>query len=104
MAEANVFLDASFVRRVLHILENRRPVRDGLRLLPRAKRVAERVHVGVGADAGIATQIPCSADVGAALKNRLALVRTARLQAMRRADAGEDRPDDQNVNVFGGHE
>ena len=30
-------LDASFVRRVLHLLENRRPVGDGLRLLPRLK-------------------------------------------------------------------
>ena len=92
MADANVFLDASFVRRVLHILENRRPVGDGLRLLPRAKRVAERVHVGVGADAGIAKQMPCRADVGAAFKNRVALVRTARLQVMRRADAGRGPP------------
>ena len=87
-------------RGVLQVLEDRRPVGDRLRLRPRPERVAERVHVGVGADAGIAEQVPRAADVGAAFEDRVGPARAALLQVTAGADAGNAGADDQDVEVL----
>ena len=61
------------------------------------KRVAQRVHVGVGADAGIAEQVPGAADRLAAFEDGVALARAAVLQVPGGADARQAGADDQHV-------
>src|SRR5688572_5909107 len=85
------------------ILENRRAVGNRLRLRPRLERIAEREHVGIGTDAGIAKQIPRAAQVRAAFEDRVGPARAALLQVAAGADTGNSRADDQDVEVLGGH-
>ena len=47
---------------VAHVVEDRGAVGDRLRLGPGPEAVAERVHVGVGADPGVAEEVPGAAD------------------------------------------
>jgi hypothetical protein len=81
-------------------LQNARPVADVLDLLPRTEGISERVHVGVGAHAGIAEQVPGAADLRTRLYDDVALAGTAGLQAVSRADPGESCSDDEDVGVF----
>src|SRR5439155_1964714 len=62
MVEAGLTVDAVLARGLAHVAEDRRSVRDGLRIRPRAKPEAQGVHVRVGSDAGIAEQVPGTAD------------------------------------------
>ena len=97
-------LDAVLGRGLADIVQDPRPVGDRLGLDPRLERIAQRVHVGVGADAGIAEQIPGAADAIAAFENDKALARALLLQVIARADAGQAGADDQDVEMFGLHE
>ena len=102
MMEANLLVDAVVGGGLAHVIQNPRPVGDRLRLGPRPERIAQREHVRVGADAGIAKQVPGAADTVAALEDGVALARAFLLQVIARADAGEAGADDQDVEVFGG--
>src|SRR5207253_6940494 len=62
MPEADLLLHAVLARGVAHVLEDRGPVGDRLGVAPGAKDVAQRVHVRVRADAGVAEQVPGAAD------------------------------------------
>src|SRR5436305_1177852 len=73
MMEADVFVDAVVGRGLAHVVQDPRPVGDRLGLGPRFERVTEREHVAIGADAGIAKQIPGAADAVAPLQNDVAL-------------------------------
>jgi hypothetical protein len=101
MMETNFLVDAVLDRGLPHVIEDVRPVGDRLRLGPRLERIAEREHVAVGTDAGIAKQIPGAADAVAALQDDVALARALFLQVIARADAGEAGADDQDVEMFG---
>lgn len=59
------------------------------------------MHVAVGTDAGIAEEIPCSANRVTALKDGVALARALLTQVAGRADARQARADDDDVNIFG---
>src|SRR4029077_5747201 len=61
MAETDVAVHVVLGGRLTHVVEDRRTVGDGLRLPPGLEAVAQRVHVAVGADAGIAEEIPGAA-------------------------------------------
>ena len=98
--EADLLLDAVFRRRLAHVGEDRRPVRDRLRLRPRPERVAERVHVRVRADARVAEQVPRPSDALARLEDRDRLARALRFQMARCADPREPRADDQHVDAL----
>ena len=100
MVVADLLVDAVFNRGLPHVIEDIRPVSDCLGLGPRLERIAEREHVAVGADAGIAEQIPGAADAVAALEDRKALARTFPLQVKARADPGQPRADDQHVEML----
>src|SRR5262245_23851073 len=93
-------VDAVLGRGLPHIVEDVRPVRDRLRLGPRLEGIAEREHVAVGADAGIAKQIPGAADAVAPLQDDVALARALFLQMIAGADAGQARADDKDVEMF----
>src|SRR3954454_13598796 len=100
MVEADLPVDAVVDRGLADVVQNPRPVGDRLRLGPRFERVAERVHVGVGADAGIAKQVPGAADAVAALEDHVALARALLLQVIARANAGQAGADDEDVEMF----
>jgi hypothetical protein len=100
VAEADAALDAVVAGRLAHVLEDRRTVGDRLGLLPRAKGIAEGVHVRVRADARVFEEVPRAADALARLEDRVGLLRAFRLQVTAGADARKAGTDDQHVNVF----
>ncbi len=71
-----------------------------LQLVPRPELVAEGEHVGVGADARVAEQVPGAAEALAALEDRDGLVRELGGELAGRADAGQAGADDQDVEVL----
>src|SRR5882724_1940520 len=101
MVEADLLVDAVVGGSLADVIQNSRPVGDRLRLGPWLERIAQREHVAVGADAGIAEQIPGAADAIAALEDRVALARAFRLQVIARADAGQPGADDQHIDMIG---
>ncbi len=103
MVEAEVTIDAEVAGRLPQVGQNVRTVRDGLGRLPRAERIAQREHVGVGADPRIAKQIPGAADVAAPFEDRITLAGAMGLQVVTGSNAGNARTDDQNVEVLDRH-
>ncbi len=104
MMIADVLVDAVLGGGLADVIQDPRPVRDRLGLWPRLERIAQREHVGVGTDAGIAKQIPGAADAIAALEDDVALAGAFLLQMKARADAGEAGADDENVEMFDLHD
>ncbi len=102
VAEADLAVEAVLHRGVDDVAADRRAVGQRLRVRPRLEGVAQREHVGVGAHAGIAEQIPGAADRGAALQDREAAPREVVLQVHGRADAGEPGADDDRVEMLDG--
>src|SRR6185437_2651668 len=100
VTKANLLVDAIIGGRLAHVVQDAWPVRDRLRISPRLERIAEREHVAVGADAGIAEQIPGAADAVAPLEDNEALRRTFVLEMIARADAREAGADDQYIEMF----
>ena len=100
MAVADPGVDAVVARDLADVGQDRRAVGDRLGVLPRPEGVAQRVHVGVRADAGIAEQIPGAAAGLARLEDGVALARALVLQVPGRADARQARAHDQDVEVF----
>src|ERR1700722_8157208 len=100
MMIADLLVDAVVGRGLADVVQNPRPVGDRLGLGPWLERIAEREHVRVGADAGIAEQVPGAADAVAALENDVALAGALLLQVIARADAGQSGADDQHVEMF----
>src|ERR1700692_216894 len=104
MVKADFLVDAVVGSGLADIVQNPRPVRDRLRLGPWLERKAQREHVAVGADAGIAEKIPGAADAVAALDDDVALARALLLQVKAGTDAGQPGADDQHVEMFGWHD
>src|SRR5260370_10995465 len=103
MVEADLLVDAVVECGLADVVTDPRTVCDRLRLGPRLERIAEREHVRVGTDAGIAEQIPGAADAIATLEDRVALAGAFFLQMIARANARKAGADDQDVEVFGCH-
>src|SRR6516225_9109116 len=103
MMKANATVNPELVCGVAKVLQDGGAVGDGVRGCPWAERVAEGVHVGVGADAGVAEEVPGAADRAASFEDNVALAGTLRLQAIAGSDAGEAGSDDDDVEVLGGH-
>src|SRR5258708_16638578 len=100
MVEADIAVDVVLGRGLADVIQNVRPVGDRLRLGPRLERIAEREHVAIGADAGIAKQVPGAADAVAPFEDRVALARALLLQVIARADARQSGADNEDVEVF----
>jgi hypothetical protein len=98
--KADVSVDAVVARRLAHIFADRRPVGDRFRLAPGLERIAQRVHVGIRTDAGIAEQIPCAADGIAAFEDRIGFLRAIGLQMIGRADARKPGTHNDDVEMF----
>ena len=97
--EADVGVDAGLPRRVLDVLQYRITVGDRLLAVPRPEGVAQRVHVRVGTDPGVAEEIPGSPDGVAGLEDGVVGPRALRLQVVTGTDAGQARTHDQDVEV-----
>src|SRR5262249_9888950 len=100
MAEPDLSVDAVLGSGLAHIVEDARAVGDRLRLGPRLEGIAQREHVAVGADAGVAKQVPGAADRVTALEEDKTLGRAFRLQMIARADAGQARTNDDDVEML----
>ena len=101
VVHADTPVDAVGPRGLAHIAEDVGTVGDRLVALPGAEREAQRRHVRIGADTGVAEQIPRPADRVARLEDRVAQLGIAGLDAVARIDAGESRADDQHVDMLG---
>ena len=100
VVEPDVLVDAGLGGGVLDVLQDRLAVGDRLLAVPRTERVAEREHVGVGADAGVAEQVPRAADGVAGLEDGVAGPRALGLHVVAGADAGQAGADDEDVEVL----
>lgn len=101
--ETDVAVDAEFARGFAKVGQDRGPVHDGPGAFPRTERVAEREHVGIGADAGKAEKVPGATHLRARFKDYISFARTAGLQTVARSDAGETGTDDHDIEVLHGH-
>src|SRR5471030_2896116 len=104
MMKADLPVDAIVGGGLADIVQDPRPVRDRLGLGPWLERITQREHVRVGADAGIAEQIPGAADGLATLQDGKALARAFLLQVIAGTDAGQSGTDDQHVEMFWCHD
>src|SRR5215469_6512226 len=100
MTEADFLVDAVLGRGLAHIVQDVRSIGNSLRFRPRLEGIAQREHVAVGTNAGIAEQVPSAADAVATLQDDEALARAFRLEVIARADTGQTGADDQNVEMF----
>src|SRR6185295_16012959 len=100
MPVADMPVDAVLARRFLYVLEDRRAVGECFYVEPRLEAIAERMHVAVGAHAGIAKQVPRAADRVARFEQHERLCRALLAQVHRGADAGEASADDDDVEMF----
>ena len=99
MSETNLAIYSVDLRGVADIAANGGAVGDGCIRLPRSKRITERIHVRVGANVGIAKQIPGAADGVARLQNDVRFAGTISLQVISGIDARQSRADDDDVEV-----
>src|SRR6185369_349980 len=98
----NGLVNVVFARGVTDVAENGWSIGDGFRLAPRAKVVAERVHVGVRTDARVAKEIPGAAHHIAPFEYEKTLLRALRLQMASGANAGEPGADYNDIHVLHG--
>ena len=86
--------------RLADVFQDGGAVGDRLGLGPGAERVAEGIHVGVGAHAGVAEQIPGAAAAVARFEDEEGFARVAHGQMAPGADAGQASADDQDVEML----
>ena len=96
-AEADVPIDPERGGGVGDIVADRLAPCDRLLARPGSEREAERVHVRVRSDPGIAEQVPGAADRVARLEDRIGLSRALRLHPVGRIDTRQPGTDDQDV-------
>ena len=95
--ELDVAIDVVLVRGVDQIGADVLAVGDVLRPGPRLPRERQREDVAVGADTGIAVQVPGAPDGRPSLQDGVTQLRVALLDPVRRTDPGDARSDDQDV-------
>ncbi len=100
VVQTHVLAHAVRVGRLAQIAQDVVGTRDGGLGGPRFELVAERVEVGVGADAGVAEEVPRAARRAARLQNGVGGAGPVALEVVRRAQAREAGADDEHVEVF----
>ena len=104
VAEADVPIDAELAHGLVQIGADGLGIADRPGGCPGLEAESEGIHVGVGADAGIAKEIPGAADVGACLEDCPGLAGTLSLKVVSRADAGNPGTHHQDIKMFDRHE
>ena len=97
---ANLAINAMLLGRLAQIVENRAPIGNGLVVHPRLELIAKGMQVRVGPNAGITKQVPRTTRCAARLKDGKGFLRLFFLQVVARTDAGQPRPDDQDINML----
>ena len=100
--EPDVVLDPVGARRRADVVEDGGAVGDRLVAHPRLEGVAQREHVGVGPDPGVAEQVPRAADDVPGLDEGVGGARSLRLEVAGRPDSGQAGAHDQDVDVLHG--
>src|SRR5215211_3768131 len=100
MVVTDGFIDTKFDGCVADVVQDVGTIGNCLGITPRSEAIAERVHVGVGADAGIAKEIPRAADRIATFEYGEALVGAVHLQMARSPDPRQPRAHDYDVLVL----
>ena len=98
-AKPDIAADVAVIDDLVEIFQNRRTIGNRLFMGPRLELEAQRVHVRIRTDAGIAEQIPGSAQVGTPLDDRIAFAAAFLAQMHRHADTRDARADDQHIDV-----
>ncbi len=101
--EADVPIDPVLRDGLAQVGHDRRPVGNRLFRFPGLEAEAERLHVAVGADAGVLEEVPRAADVGAAFEDDVGAIRAQGLQVVAGANPGYARADDDHIDVLGSH-
>nr|WP_239021608.1 hypothetical protein [Nocardioides jishulii] len=99
VAEADVRREVVLLDHVVEVVEDPGTVSDHVVVGPRLERVAEGVQVGVGADAGIAEEVPRPTDPIACLQDGEGGPRPVDEEVAGSTDPGESRPDHQHVDL-----
>ena len=100
MVVADRLIDSVLGGSLADVFEDGGRVGHGLVFTPRTEAIAERVHVGVGADAWIAKQIPRAAHRLAPFEDDETLLRALSLQMAGPADSRQPGTYDYDVNVL----
>ena len=99
LAEVDALGDPVVVGGGPHVVADLLPRGDRRRPAPRPEREAQGVHVGVGADAGVAEQVPRAADRVARLEHGPHDVGAVLRQPAGDVDPRDAGPDDEDVDV-----
>ena len=100
MAISDGFVYTELSGGVADVIQYRGTIGDGLGVAPWAKAIAERVHVGVGANAGIAEEIPGATDRVTPFEYDEALIGAVHLQMTRSTNSRQPRAHDYDVHVL----
>src|SRR4051812_4101779 len=100
MAVSDGFIYTELGGGVADVIQDRRTIGDGLRVTPWAKAIAERVHIGVGTDTGIAKEIPRATNRLAPFEYDEALVGAVHLEMTRSPNPRQSRAHDNDVHVL----
>src|SRR5262249_42467241 len=104
LLETDEAVDAELLGGLPQIGQDGRPAGHSPGLLPGPEGVAERMHVGVGPDSGVAKQAPCSAQVVAPFQDDVAPECAASLEVIAGSDPGDPGADDEHIEMLGGHD
>ncbi|PHK11687.1 hypothetical protein VF09_06710 [Nostoc linckia z9] len=97
---ADMLVDAVIPGGLPQILLDRGAVSDGLGFLPGAEGEAQRVHVRIRSDAGIAEQVPGAAQIVAPFQDHIAFAGAQSLQVIAGIDPGNSCANHQHVDSF----
>src|SRR6185503_2822817 len=100
MVITNDLVNTVFARGVADVAENGWSIRDGLRIAPGPKVVAEREHVGVRPHARISKQIPGAAHRVPPFEDHKTLLRALRLQMASRSNPRQPSAYDNDIHVL----
>jgi hypothetical protein len=98
--ETDMTVDAEFAGRISQIVEDGRSIGNYFRSFPWPERVREREHVGIGANAREAEQVPGATNLRARFENDISFAGTASLQTITSPDAGKTGADDHDIEVL----
>ena len=87
----------------LEIAHDRRCIRNRLARRPWLKAKAERVHIGIGPDAGVAEQIPCAAEIFPTFHDGKCLAGTELFEVYSRPKPRNPCANDQRIDMFNCH-
>ena len=100
LRKTHVWSDAILLDDMAQIVADLRRRGNGFVLLPRLKPVGKSVHIAVRPDAGIAEQVPCPAQLFAAIEHDIVLAGQVHGIVRGHADSGNPGTDYHQIENF----